>query len=149
LTVEGTSSTLVIDRRTVGIKPIDAESARALQRARTGQQGERVSEQYPQIELAEAVEAVRREVAAAAERAGDERFQFEVNAVELEFSVELRREARVDGKVRAWVLSAGAEVGAEHTRAHRVTVTLTPKDTATGANVMVGNSDLGSREGFH
>jgi hypothetical protein len=108
-----------------------------------------VSEQYPQIELAEAVEAVRREVAAAAERAADERFRFEVGTVELEFSVELRRDARVNGKVRAWVLSAGAEAGAEHTRAHRVTVTLTPVDTATGGNILVGHDDLGSREGFH
>lgn len=108
-----------------------------------------MSEQHPQIELAEAVEAVRREVAVAAERAAGERFQFEVGTVELEFSVELRREARVDGKVRAWVVSAGAEAGTEHTRAHRVTVTLNPVDTITGGNVLVGNDDLGSREGFH
>ncbi|MCC9311371.1 hypothetical protein LN042_30650 [Kitasatospora sp. RB6PN24] len=108
-----------------------------------------MSEQQPQIELAEAVEAVRREVAAAAERAAGERFRFEVGTVELEFSVELRRDARADGKVRAWVLSAGVEAGAAQTRAHRVTVTLTPLDTVTGGNVLVGNDDLGSREGFH
>ncbi|GAA1970484.1 trypco2 family protein [Kitasatospora viridis] len=108
-----------------------------------------MSEQYPEIELAEAVEAVRRQLAAAAERAAGERLQFEVGTVELEFSVELRREGKLDGKVRAWVVEAGGEGSTGRTRAHRVTVTLTPLDLATGANVLVGNQDLGSREGFH
>jgi hypothetical protein len=30
-----------------------------------------------------------------------------------------------------------------------VTITLNPVDSATGGNVLVGNDDLGSREGFH
>jgi class 3 adenylate cyclase len=107
-----------------------------------------MSEQHPQIELAEAVESVRREVAEAAERAAGERFRFEIDTVELEFSVELRREARADGRVRAWVLEAGAEARTENRSTHRVTVTLTPVDGATGGNVLVGNDDLGSRAGF-
>lgn len=108
-----------------------------------------MSDHFADIELAEAVEAVRRQLAAAAERAAGERFQFEVGTVELEFGVELRRDGKATGGVRAWVLSADLEASAGRTRSHRVTVTLTPKDLATGENVRVGNSDLGSREGFH
>ncbi|MFE9426625.1 trypco2 family protein [Kitasatospora sp. NPDC006697] len=107
-----------------------------------------MSEEYPEVELAEAVEAVRRQLAQAAERAAGERLQFEVGTVELEFSVELRRERQGGGGVRAWVLSVGAEASQARTRAHRVTVSLTPVDTATGANLLVGNGDLGSRDGF-
>jgi hypothetical protein len=110
--------------------------------------GEPVNEHVPDIELADAIEAVRQQLAAAAERGAGQRIQFEVGPVELEFGVELRRDGRLSGGVRAWVLSADAEASAGHTRAHRVTVTLTPKDLATGGSPLVGNPDLGSREGF-
>ncbi|MCX4748266.1 hypothetical protein OG455_22585 [Kitasatospora sp. NBC_01287] len=108
-----------------------------------------MNDRFADIELAEAVEAVRRQLAAAAERAAGERFQFEVGTVELEFAIELRRDAALKGGVRAWVLQAGAEVGAGRTSSHKVTVSLTPKDLATGGSVLVGNPDLGSDEGFH
>ncbi|WP_035847809.1 trypco2 family protein [Kitasatospora azatica] len=107
-----------------------------------------MNDRFADIELAEAVESVRRQLATAAERAVNERFQFEVGTVELEFSVELRRDAKAGGKVQAWILSAGAEGSAGRTTAHRVSVTLTPKDLATGENVRVGHEDLGSRDGF-
>ncbi|MFI9269475.1 trypco2 family protein [Kitasatospora sp. NPDC052896] len=108
-----------------------------------------MNEHVPDIELADAIEAVRQQLAAAAERGAGHRIQFEVGPVELEFGVELRRDGKLSGGVRAWVLSADAEVSAGRTRAHRVTVTLTPKDFVTGGSPLVGNPDLGSREGFH
>lgn len=101
-------------------------------------------DRFADIELAEAVEAVRRQLAAAAERAAGERFQFEVGTVELEFSVELRREVKTGGRVKAWVLSAEAEAGAGRSRTHRVTVSLTPKDLVTNDNVLISNPNLGS-----
>ncbi|MDH6111209.1 hypothetical protein P3T36_003233 [Kitasatospora sp. MAP12-15] len=108
-----------------------------------------MSEAVADIELADAVQAVRRQLAAAAEQAAGQRIQFEVGPVEIEFTVELRRDAKASGGVRAWVLSADLEASAGRTRAHRVTVTLTPKDVVTGASPLVGHQDLGSREGFH
>ncbi|WP_329565141.1 trypco2 family protein [Kitasatospora sp. NBC_01266] len=104
---------------------------------------------FADIELAEAIEAIRRQLAAAADRAAGERFQFEVGPVELELAVELRRDVTVKGGVKAWVVRADAEAGAGRTRTHKITVSLTPKDLVTGGSVLVGNPDLGSREGFH
>ncbi|WP_329581144.1 hypothetical protein OG500_17165 [Kitasatospora sp. NBC_01250] len=106
-------------------------------------------DRFADIELAEAVEAVRRQLVSAAERAEGERFQFEVGTVELEFDVELRREVKAAGRVRAWVLSGQAEAAAGRTRTQRVTVSLTPKDVVSNGSVRVGNPDLGSREGFN
>ncbi|WP_441245448.1 trypco2 family protein [Kitasatospora sp. McL0602] len=100
------------------------------------------------IELADAVEAVRQQLAEAAERAEGQQIRFDVGEVKLEFSVELKRDARVKGGIKALVFSADAEAGLAHQRTHRISVTLTPKDTATGADVMVGSSGLGSRDGF-
>lgn len=108
-----------------------------------------MSEPVADIELADAVQAVRQQLAAAAEQAAGQRIQFEVGPVELEFSVELRRDAKASGGVRAWVLSADLEGSAGRTRAHRVTVSLTPRDQLTGGSPLVGHPDLGSPEGFH
>ncbi|MCX5212188.1 hypothetical protein OG689_23380 [Kitasatospora sp. NBC_00240] len=100
------------------------------------------------IELADAIEAVRQELLDASARGAGQQIQFEVGAVTLDFSVELRRDARAKGGVKAWVLSADAEAGIADNRVHKVSVTLHPKSAATGASPLVGNADLGSREGF-
>ncbi|EFL32653.1 conserved hypothetical protein [Streptomyces viridochromogenes DSM 40736] len=52
---------------------------------------------------------------------------FRVGPIELEFSVELRQDARAKAGFKAWVVSGDAEAGAARGRTHRVTVTLTPK----------------------
>ncbi|AUG78007.1 hypothetical protein CFP65_3203 [Kitasatospora sp. MMS16-BH015] len=100
------------------------------------------------IELADAVEAVRRQLVAAAEAGEGQPLRFEVGEVKLEFTVELKRDARVKGGIKALVWSAEAEAGLAHQRAHKISVTLTPKDAGTGGSVEIGNSDLGSRDGF-
>ncbi|GLW57967.1 trypco2 family protein [Kitasatospora phosalacinea] len=100
------------------------------------------------IELADAIEAVRRELLDAAERGRGQALQFEVGPVTLDFTVELTRDARAKGGIKAWVLSADAEGGVKHTRTHQVSVTLTPKDAATGGSVHISRDDLGSRDGF-
>ncbi|MDH6124456.1 trypco2 family protein [Kitasatospora sp. GP82] len=100
------------------------------------------------IELADAIEAVRQQLLDAAARGAGQEIQFEVGTVQLDFNVELKREARGKGGIKAWVLSADTEAGISHQRSHKITVSLTPKDTRTGSSVEVGNPDLGSRGGF-
>ncbi|GGQ96538.1 trypco2 family protein [Kitasatospora griseola] len=100
------------------------------------------------IELADAIEAIRLELLDASERGRGQAIQFEVGPVTLDFTVELKRDARAKGGVKAWVLSADAEAGLAHTRTHKVSVTLTPKDPSTGRSIDISNPDLGSQDGF-
>nr|WP_254594715.1 trypco2 family protein [Streptomyces sp. 8P21H-1] len=57
--------------------------------------------------------------------------RFEVGPVELEFSVEMRREGKGKAGVKVWVVSADAEASVSKASVHRVKLTLTPKDTVT------------------
>lgn len=91
------------------------------------------------IELADAVQAVRDELLAAAARGTGRDLRFEVGDINLEFTVELRRDARVKSGVRAWVISADADVGRSTARTHRVSFTLRPKDARTNGGWQVGN----------
>ncbi|MFD7641754.1 trypco2 family protein [Kitasatospora sp. NPDC059795] len=100
------------------------------------------------IELADAIEAIRLELLDASERGRGQAIQFEVGPVTLDFTVELKRDARAKGGIKAWVVSADAEAGVAQTRTHKVSVTLTPKAAATGGSVDISNDDLGSRDGF-
>ncbi|MFF0298373.1 trypco2 family protein [Kitasatospora sp. NPDC004615] len=100
------------------------------------------------IELADAIEAIRLELLDASERGRGQAIQFEVGPVTLDFTVELKRDARAKAGIKAWVLSADTEAGVASTRTHKVSVTLTPKDADTGGSVNISNDDLGSRDGF-
>ncbi|GAA1151773.1 hypothetical protein F4556_004013 [Kitasatospora gansuensis] len=98
------------------------------------------------IELADAIEVVREQLAEAVARGEGEAIRFGVDSVVVEFGVELKRDAKVKGGVKAWVFSADTEAGIARQRTHRITVTLTPKGP--DGSVEVGNDDLGSRGGF-
>ncbi|MFC8512078.1 trypco2 family protein [Streptomyces sp. NPDC057257] len=100
------------------------------------------------IELADAVQAVRDELITAAGRSSGQDVAFEVGDIELEFSVELRKEAKGGVKVKAWLVEAGADAGGGTTRAHRVAVTLRAVDVRTGQPWKVGNRSRGSVAGF-
>ncbi|MFG3055525.1 trypco2 family protein [Kitasatospora sp. NPDC048239] len=93
------------------------------------------------IELSDAVAAVRDELLEAAARGAAQNLQFKVGPVELEFAVELRVDAKVKAGFKAWVVTAGTEGGVARGRTHKVKVTLTPQN-ADGTDVMVhGDSD--------
>ncbi|MEU2630399.1 trypco2 family protein [Kitasatospora sp. NPDC007106] len=89
-----------------------------------------------EIELANAVAAVRDELLGAAARGAGQNLQFKVGPVELEFAVELRVDAKAKAGFKAWVVTAGAEGGAARSRTHTVKLTLTPQN-ADGTDVMV------------
>ncbi|MGW2744222.1 trypco2 family protein [Streptomyces sp. NPDC001450] len=100
------------------------------------------------IELADAVEAVRNELVTAAARSAGQDVTFEVGDIELEFGVELRKEAKGGVKVKAWVVEAGADGGGGTTRTHRVTVPLRPVDARTGQPWKVRSENRGSTARF-
>ncbi|MFJ8645856.1 trypco2 family protein [Streptomyces sp. NPDC093546] len=91
------------------------------------------------IELTEAVRALRDELAAAAVAADGERIRFEVDDITLEFEVELRRDAKAKAGFKAWVVSGDLEGSAGKRRTQRVSLTLKAKDVTTGGSVRIGN----------
>ncbi|WP_410877421.1 trypco2 family protein [Nocardia sp. A7] len=91
-----------------------------------------------EIELADAVAALRDELLTAAARGTGAPLNFEVGPIELSFEVELRRDAKAKAGFKAWVVTGDAEVGAGHARKQRVTLTLTPKNPS-GGDVLVGS----------
>ncbi|EMF54315.1 trypco2 family protein [Streptomyces bottropensis] len=106
-----------------------------------------------EIGIAEAVEHLRAELVAAAAGSGAGP-RFEVGPVELEFSVEMRKEGKGKAGVKAWVVSAGAEASVSKASVHRVKLVLTPKDTVTNGSYHVNTDQpdatgerLGSRFG--
>jgi hypothetical protein len=78
------------------------------------------------IELGDAVAALRDELLDAADRATTADVEFSVGPIELEFAVELRFDAKAKTGFKAWVVSADAEAGISRTTKHTVSITLTP-----------------------
>jgi hypothetical protein len=89
-----------------------------------------------EIELADAVASVRDELMAAAARGAGSDVEFVVGPIELEFAVEMRRDAKVKAGFKAWLISADAEAGLAQGRTHKVKLTLTPKRPG-GADLLV------------
>jgi hypothetical protein len=103
---------------------------------------------FEEIELSAAVRAVREQLAQAALEGAGSAVRFEVGPIQMEFAVEITREAGASGGVKAWVLSADAETKASRGTTHRVSFTLTPKNAATGHELEIGNTDPGSTSLF-
>ncbi len=100
------------------------------------------------IELADAVASIRNQLIEAATRATDHPVSFAVGDIQMEFTLELRREAKAGGKVKAWVVEAGADAARTTGRTHKVAFTLTPRNAATGEAWEIGTEDDGSTAGF-
>jgi hypothetical protein len=106
------------------------------------------------IGLGDAVAALRDEVVDAVARRSEDEVEFAVGPIELEFGVELRRDAKVKSGFKAWVVSADGEGGVAHARTHKIKVTLVPR-RANGDDVLVagdrqrseGPGDLPARGG--
>ncbi|WP_280361500.1 trypco2 family protein [Nocardia wallacei] len=94
------------------------------------------------IELADAVAAVREELLHATARGMGQQVEFLVGPIQLEFAVELRRDAKAKAGFKVWVVSGGIDGGLSRTRAHRVSVTLTP--SGPGGDVWLSGDQAGS-----
>ncbi|MDW6063165.1 trypco2 family protein [Streptomyces sp. FXJ1.4098] len=100
------------------------------------------------IELADAVEAIRDGLLAATSRATGSPLRFEMGEIQMEFSVELRREARGKGAVKAWVVNASTEGAIASTRIQKVYFTLKPKNVTTNAGWDISNETEGDASRF-
>ena len=96
----------------------------------------------PGVELAEAVRAIRDGLVTAAGQGADQPVQFTLGDIAMEFTVEVRADARAKGGVRAWVIDAGAEAGLSTARTHRVSLTLKPT-RPDGGDVRIAADDEG------
>ncbi|MER7565545.1 trypco2 family protein [Streptomyces sp. NPDC048523] len=100
------------------------------------------------IELADAVQTIRDELLTAARRAAGQDVVFELGDIQMEFTVEIRREIKAGARVKAWVVDAGADGTRGDSRTHKVSFTLRAQDTRTGAPLKVGNETEGSVAAF-
>ena len=101
-----------------------------------------------EMELVEAVQTIRDELLHAAASGSGSDVAFEVGPIQLEFSVELRRDARARGGIRAFVVSAEADAGISRARTHKVSLTLTPRQPATGAPLLIAAEGEGDPAGL-
>ncbi|MFI5556635.1 trypco2 family protein [Streptomyces sp. NPDC051738] len=100
------------------------------------------------IELADVVGSVRDGLVAAASRGAGNGLRFELGEIQMEFTVEVRRDARARSGVKAWVVDAGAEAGVSRAHTHKVSFTLKPRNTATGQDWLIAADDEGDVSGF-
>ncbi|WP_234356841.1 trypco2 family protein [Streptomyces sp. NBRC 110028] len=84
--------------------------------------------QEPWAELGETISAVRAELQSAMEAGAQETLKFRTGPVELEFTVEVRKEGGARAKVFVLPWTAEAQGTAAVGRTHRVKVTLQPVD---------------------
>jgi hypothetical protein len=99
------------------------------------------------VELADAVEAVRQGLIAGAARGAGQAVRFEVGEIHMEFTVALERARTAGGGIKAWVIEAGTDTTSTAGRTHTVSLTLRPRDAATGGHVEIGAPDRGSLPG--
>ncbi|MFF4838345.1 trypco2 family protein [Streptomyces sp. NPDC001315] len=94
-----------------------------------------------EIELADAVAAMRDELLQAAARGAGQDLTFKVGPVELEFAVELRTDAKAKAGFKAWVVTGDVETGLVRARTHRVKIGLTPQRPDGGDLLIHGRPD--------
>ncbi|MEV0172917.1 trypco2 family protein [Streptomyces sp. NPDC050803] len=98
------------------------------------------------IELAEMIEELRRELTTARTAAAGEDLYFEVGPVELEAAVAVERSATAGGKIRFWVVEAGADGRLADSVTHRVKLTLDPRTRSGGGRAPWVSGDEAERE---
>ncbi|MFE4328169.1 trypco2 family protein [Streptomyces sp. NPDC056831] len=96
------------------------------------------------IELADAVESIRNRLIDAADRGTGRPVAFEVGDIQMDFTLELRKETKGGAKVKARVVGAGADASRTTGRTHKAASALKPRDATTGEPWRVGHEDGGS-----
>ena len=79
------------------------------------------------IELASVIRGLRDELEQAVAAGEDEQLRFELGPIELEATVTVGRSGRASGKVRFWVVEAGADRTKDSATTQRIKLTLAPK----------------------
>ncbi|RRQ75530.1 hypothetical protein CQW39_26485 [Streptomyces griseofuscus] len=101
------------------------------------------------IELAEMIRELGQELNTALGQGPSGMVRFELGTVEVEADVVVSRKGGAGGKVRFWVVEAGAEGQSETSRTHRLRLALHPKLVAPdGTHVKVlisGDEEEGER----
>ncbi len=88
-------------------------------------------------EITEAIEQLRTQLANAQERGKDSSLQFRITEVEMEFLVEVRKDAGAGGGVQLGVVKLGADGRVSQGTTHRLTLKLDVRDTRTGDSATV------------
>ncbi|MEU9405377.1 trypco2 family protein [Streptomyces sp. NPDC048281] len=89
------------------------------------------------IGLAAAIDELRQELYDAQNRGRQEQFGFEIQEAQLELLLELRDDAKGEGKLQFGVATAGGGAGHSTVRSHKLTLKLQIKDRATGGHTSV------------
>jgi hypothetical protein len=79
------------------------------------------------IELASVIKDLRDELERAIAASQDEQLRFELGPIELEATVVVERSDGAAGKVRFWVVEAGADRRKDSGTTQRIKLTITPK----------------------
>jgi hypothetical protein len=95
--------------------------------------------------LAQAIGALRRELAQAQQAGAGEDLRFRLGPVEMEFLVEVTKEGSGEAGVKFWVVSVGGKGSIAKGTTHRLTLTLQPYDSVTGADAEVGSHEGAGR----
>ncbi|MEU4425897.1 trypco2 family protein [Actinoplanes sp. NPDC024001] len=96
------------------------------------------------IGLADAIALLHDELEEARAKGAGREIQFKVGPVELEFQVEVGREGTAGGKVRFYIVEAGAEGKLSSRSMQLVRIHLDPVDAETGTQVAVAEVERGS-----
>lgn len=93
--------------------------------------------------LAEAIQGIRSDLQEAMAAGVDEPLCFDVGPVELEFTVNVQRDAGAKAGVKIWVVEIGGSGGMSRDMVQRIKVTLNPVDAATGVVARIGDEVKG------
>jgi hypothetical protein len=80
------------------------------------------------LELASVIRQLRAELNEVLSDAEGERLRFELGPVELSLTITVGREATPGGKIRFWVVEAGADAKISHDAVQEIKLVLSPRD---------------------
>jgi Trypsin-co-occurring domain 2 len=92
------------------------------------------------IGLADAIKALRQELAMAMEEGQEKSVRFELGPVEMEFLLQVTKDAGGSAGVKFWIVSLGGQAGISSGSTHRVKLALTPKD-AFGESPLISDTE--------
>jgi hypothetical protein len=93
------------------------------------------------IPLSEMIQTLRTELQVALSAGAGQSVHFEVEKVDLELKVAVKRVGKAKGGVKFWVISIGGEVGGESNMTHTFKIALAPK-TLAGGSLQVGGTTV-------